>query len=51
MWRSAFLSQIAASGEPSALAAHASKNSSTTGEPAYRMLQILARLRGGHFQL
>jgi hypothetical protein len=30
----------------SQLVEHASKNSSTTNEPAYRMLQILTRLRG-----
>lgn len=29
------------------LAEHASTNSSTTNEPAYRMLQILTHLRGG----
>lgn len=34
-----------------ALAAHAKKNSSTTNEPAYRMLQVLACLRGGRFQV
>ena len=33
------------------LADHAAKNSSTTNEPAYRLLQVLARLRGGHFQI
>ncbi len=30
---------------------NARKNSSTTNEPAYRMLQVLTRLRGGKFQL
>jgi hypothetical protein len=33
------------------LAAKPAKNSSTTNEPAYRMLQVLTRLRGGKFQL
>jgi hypothetical protein len=33
-----------------ALAAHARKNSNTTGEPAYRMPQMLTRLRGGEFR-
>jgi hypothetical protein len=33
------------------LAANARKNSSTTNEPAYRMLQVLTRLRGGNFHL
>lgn len=33
------------------LATHAAGNSSTTGEPAYRMLQVLSRLRGGKFEL
>jgi hypothetical protein len=33
------------------LAKHADGNSSTTNEPAYRMLQILTRLRGGKFSL
>jgi hypothetical protein len=34
-----------------ALAQHASKNSSTTNEPAYRLLQVLSRLRGGDFRV
>lgn len=29
----------------------AARNSSTTNEPAYRMLQVLTRLRGGRFEL
>jgi hypothetical protein len=33
------------------LAMHANGNSSTTNEPAYRMLQVLTRLRGGKFSL
>jgi len=33
------------------LVANAAKNSSTTNEPAYRMLQMLTRLRGGKFEL
>lgn len=33
------------------LVANAAKNSSTTNEPAYRMLQVLTRLRGGKFEL
>jgi hypothetical protein len=33
------------------LAANAAMNSSTTNEPAYRMLQVLTRLRGGSFEL
>jgi hypothetical protein len=33
------------------LATDAKKNSSTTNEPAYRMLQVLTRLRGGKFEL
>jgi hypothetical protein len=33
------------------LAHDAGNNSSTTNEPAYRMLQVLSRLRGGRFQL
>lgn len=33
------------------LADNAPKNSSTTNEPAYRMLQVLTRLRGGKFEL
>lgn len=33
------------------LVGHAKANSSTTNEPAYRMLQVLARLRGGHFEI
>jgi hypothetical protein len=34
-----------------ALVSHARRNSSTTNEPAYRMLQILTRLRGANLQL
>jgi hypothetical protein len=30
---------------------HARTNSSTTNEPAYRLLQVLGRLRGGDFQI
>lgn len=30
------------------LAAHAKRNSSATGEPAHRMLQVLGHLRGGN---
>jgi hypothetical protein len=33
------------------LAQHAARNASTTNEPAYRLLQILTRLRDGHFQI
>jgi hypothetical protein len=33
------------------LARHAAKNSSTTNEPAYRLLQVLTRLRGGRFEI
>ncbi len=33
------------------LAGDAAKNSSTTNEPAYRMLQVLTRLRGSKFEL
>jgi hypothetical protein len=33
------------------LARHARVNSSTTNEPAYRLLQILSRLRGGRFEI
>lgn len=33
------------------LAANARKNSSTTNEPAYRMLRVLKRLREGRFEL
>lgn len=33
------------------LAQHAAKNSSTTNEPSYRLLQVLSRLRGGQFQI
>lgn len=33
------------------LIASAEKNSSATNEPAYRMLQVLARLRGGAFRV
>ena len=34
-----------------ALVASAARNSSATNEPAYRMLQVLARLRGGAFRV
>jgi len=30
---------------------HAKRNPSTTNEPAYRLLQILSRLRGGRFEV
>jgi hypothetical protein len=33
------------------LVGHARSNSSATNEPAYRMLQVLTRLRGGTFDL
>ncbi|HEV2772752.1 MAG TPA: hypothetical protein VGV57_08000 [Thermoleophilaceae bacterium] len=33
------------------LADSARRNPSTTNEPAYRMLQVLTRLRGGKFEL
>jgi hypothetical protein len=33
------------------LVEHARRNSSATGEPAYRMLQVLGRLRGGRLSL
>lgn len=33
------------------LAGNAAKNPSTTNEPAYRMLQVLTRLRGSKFEL
>lgn len=33
------------------LADHARENPSTTNEPAYRLLQVLTRLRGGSFSL